>query len=322
MIAFEHIVRGALASVILCAPAFAYAADGRSPAVTAMAEALFKEGKKLLAEQKVAEACRKFESSYRIDPAPGTLINLALCHEQEGKLATAWGEFNESLQIAKKTNRADRMKIAREHISTIEPLLSRFVVIVPDGAAKIALTVEMDGVPLEEGAWGTAIPIDSGEHKAIVRAPKHKTWEKQVVVEQSKVATVVVPKLERIPDPAPPPQGGKWKIPVGISALGVSAVLFGIGGYFGVRALTLGREVTTECNDLVCSEATWQKIDDGRGAATAANVLIGVGLAAAATGTFFLITAPRAAKEPPPPTAFFRFSLGPTEQSMGIGGTF
>ena len=95
MIAFEHIVRGALASVILCAPAVAYAGDGRSPAVTAMAEALFKEGKKLLAEQKVPEACRKFESSYRIDPAPGTLINLALCHEQEGKLATAWGEFNE-----------------------------------------------------------------------------------------------------------------------------------------------------------------------------------------------------------------------------------
>ena len=99
------------------------------------------------------------------------------------------------------------MKIAREHISTIEPLLSRFVVIVPDGAAKIGLTVEMDGVPLEEGAWGTAIPIDRGEHRAIVRAPKRKTWEKLVAVEQSKVATVVVPKLEQNSGPAASAQG-------------------------------------------------------------------------------------------------------------------
>lgn len=327
MTAFEHILGGVLASAILFSPAVLHAADGKSPAVTAMAEALFKEGKKLLAESKVAEACRKFESSYRIDPAPGTLLNLAICHEKEGKLATAWGEFNESVQIAKKTRRADRMKIAREHISAIEPLLSRFVVLIPDDGAKIGLTVEMDGVPLEEGAWGTAIPIDPGEHKAVVRAPKHKTWEKLVVVEHSKVATVVVPKLERIPDPKPPDVGGRWKKPVGFSALGVSAVMLGIGGYFGGRALSLGGEVAAECDELVCSDATWQKIDEGRGAATASNVLIGVGLAAAAAGTFFLITAPPATKDAPTKdapavTAFLRFSVGPERQFLGIGGTF
>ena len=98
------------------------------------------------------------------------------------------------------------------------------------------------------------------------------------------------------------------------------AVLLGIGGYFGVRALALGREVTTECTELVCSEVTWQKIDEGRGAATAANVLIGVGLAAAATGTFFLITAPRSAKEPPPATAFIRFALGHDRATLGNWG--
>ena len=323
MIACRSIVRVALASAIVFAPAWTHAAEGRSAAVTAMAEALFKEGKKLLGERKVPEACRKFESSYRIDPAPGTLINLALCHEQEGKLATAWGEFNESLQIAKKANRADRAKIAREHISTIEPQLARFVVVVPEGATKIGMVVEMDGVPLEEGAWGTAIPIDAGDHKAIARAPKHKTWEKQVAVEHSKVATVVIPKLERIPDPVPPDMGGKWKKPVGFSALGASALLLGFGGYFGVRALQLGAEVNTECNKLlVCSAATWNKIDTGRNAALASNLMIGFGVAAAAAGTFLLVTAPRSSTEPPPATAYIHFMLGPERQFIGIGGTF
>jgi hypothetical protein len=321
MIACKTIVRLILASTLVFVPSRTNAAEGKSSAVTAMAEALFKEGKKLLAERQIPEACRKFESSYRIDPAPGTLLNLAMCHEQEGKLATAWGEFNESLQIAKKTNRADRSKIAREHISAIEPLLSRFVVIVPEGATKLGLVVEMDGVPLEEGAWGTAMPIDAGDHNAIVRAPKHKSWEKLVTVEHGKVATVVVPKLERIPDP-PQDLGGRWKKPVGFSALGLSAVLLGIGGYFGARALTIGGEVNANCEKLVCNAATWQKIEDGRNAAVGANLLIGLGIATAGVGTFFLVTAPRSPKEATPAHAYLQFSIAPDRQFFGMGGTF
>lgn len=320
-IGFELALRGALACAVICTPAAVFA-EGKSAAVTAMAEALFKEGKRLLAERHVAEACRKFESSYRIDPAPGTLLNLATCHEQEGKLATAWGEFNESLQVAKKTNRADRVKIAREHISAIEPLLARFVVVVPEGASKLGLVVEMDGVPLEEGAWGTAIPIDAGDHKAIARAAKHKTWEKLVTVEHSKVATVVVPKLERLPDPVPPNPGGQWKKPVGFGALGLSVVSLGIGGYFGVHALQLGGAVNTECKNLVCDAATWEKIEEGRNAALASNLLIGLGVVSAAAGTFLLVTAPRSPTETPPASAFLRFSVGPERQYLGIGGTF
>jgi hypothetical protein len=246
-----------------------------------------------------------------------------MCHEQEGKLATAWGEFNESLQIAKKTNRADRSKIAREHISAIEPLLSRFVVIVPEGATKLGLIVEMDGVPLEEGAWGMAMPIDAGDHNAIVRAPKHKSWEKLVTVEHGKVATVVVPQLERIPDALPPDPGGRWKKPVGFSALGLSAVLLGIGGYFGARALSIGGEVNAKCEKLVCDAPTWQKIEDGRSAALGANLLIGLGIATAGVGTFFLVTAPRSPKEAAPArAAYLRFSIGPDRQFFGVGGTF
>lgn len=321
-IAFRTVAGGILACAYLLLGPASVRAEGKSSAVTAMAEALFKEGKKLLAERQIPEACRKFESSYRIDPASGTLLNLALCHEQEGKLATAWGEFNESLQLAKKNNRADRVKIAREHISAIEPLLSRFVVIVPEDAGKIGMVVEMDGVPLEEGAWGTAIPIDAGDHRAIARAPKHKNWEKLVTVEHSKVATVVIPKLERMAEPPPPDPGGRWKKPVGFAALGVSAVLLGVGGYFGANALTLGTEVNTECQMLVCNAATWEKIESGRNSALASNLLIGFGVAFAGAGTFFLVTAPGAPKEPPRQSAHFQISVGPDKQFLGIGGAF
>lgn len=319
----SRLMRMALISALI--PAFIGAptiarAEGKSTAVAAMAEALFKEGKRLLAERQIPEACRKFESSYRIDPAPGTLLNLAMCHEQEGKLATAWGEFNESLQIAKKNNRTDRAKIAREHISAIEPLLSRFVLVVPEGAAKIGMTVDMDAVPLEEGAWGTAIPIDAGDHKAIVRAPKHKTWEKTITVEHGKVATLVIPKLEKIPDAVPPDRGNKQKKIIGISALGGSAVFLGLGAFFGARAVSYGSQVSAECPTLVCDARTWEKIDAGRDAALASNVLIGLGVAAAATGTVLLI-ASQPSNEPPA-SAYVQFVLSPEKQFLGIGGSF
>ena len=132
-----------------------------------------------------------------------------------------------------------------------------------------------------------------------------------------------MPKLERLPDPAPLDPGGKWKKPVGYASLGLSGVLLGLGGYFGARAVSLGGEVNQECPNLVCSEATWQKIDDGRNSALASNLLLGFGVAAAAAGTFFLITAPKAPKKDQPvANVDIRFSLGPSRQFIGVGGTW
>ncbi len=55
------------------------------PSNTALAESLFREGKRLSSEKKFAEACPKFAESYRLDPGLGTLLNLATCHESEGQ---------------------------------------------------------------------------------------------------------------------------------------------------------------------------------------------------------------------------------------------
>src|SRR5262245_2520720 len=81
----------------------------------ALATALFREGRALLAEKRVADACLKFEESHRLDPSGGTILNLALCHEQEGKLARSWSEFNEAIAFARRDYRADRESEAREH---------------------------------------------------------------------------------------------------------------------------------------------------------------------------------------------------------------
>ena len=100
------------------------------------AEELFRRGKAFTAQGKHAEACPMYDESHRLDPQMGTLLNVALCHEQVGRTASAWGEFRAVEQQARAASppREDRVKLAREHADKLEPRLSRIKVVVPAGA--------------------------------------------------------------------------------------------------------------------------------------------------------------------------------------------
>src|SRR5437868_2773215 len=104
---FRRMLVVALLLSLLTAPAPAQAA---SPTADdkALATILFRDGRTLLAAGKVLEACLKFEESQRLDPAGGTILNLALCHEREGRLARAWSEFKEAEAVARGDGRSDR----------------------------------------------------------------------------------------------------------------------------------------------------------------------------------------------------------------------
>lgn len=72
-----------------------------APTDRALAQAHFDEGRALLARGAIAAACPKFVESYQLEPALGTLLNLALCHEAQGRLASAWAEFNDARKAAR-----------------------------------------------------------------------------------------------------------------------------------------------------------------------------------------------------------------------------
>src|SRR5690349_12619904 len=94
----------------------------------AAADQLYKEARALAQKGKHAEACPKFEASYKLDRALGTLLNLADCHEHVGKVASAWAEWNEAIDMAKRANDDKREKFATKRRNEIEPKLPRLAV--------------------------------------------------------------------------------------------------------------------------------------------------------------------------------------------------
>src|SRR5262245_41081861 len=109
------------------------------------AEALFRDARKLFDAGKYAEACEKLQASQRIDPAVGTLINLARCYEKVGRTASAWAAWRDAAATAKQQGQPAREKTAREAADALEPSLARLTIEVPADAREISLKITRDG---------------------------------------------------------------------------------------------------------------------------------------------------------------------------------
>jgi hypothetical protein len=120
------------------------------------AEDLYQQGLALMAAGKWGEAAAKLEESNRIDPAPGTSINLADCYEHMGKLASAWTLFVEAATIfGRKTPPDPRAETAKTRAEALYPRLSRLTIEVPEAVrATPGLVVRRDGQELGAGQIG------------------------------------------------------------------------------------------------------------------------------------------------------------------------
>lgn len=274
----------------------------------AAAEALFEQGKTLMKDGRVAEACLKFQESYRLDPGGGILINLAQCHEKQGKTATAWAEFKEALGLAIKAGRSDREQFARERIAQLEKSLSRLLIEIPPETRTQGLEIRRGGALLGEGSWGEALPVDPGPHQISASAPGHQPHSYPVVVEPGQRVVVKIAPLQPLPAPtssatsstsapaaptAPPPRtaappSNRRTAGLIIGAVGVASLW--VGGIFGVRAIQKRSASDTDCPGGACNARGWEAYEQAQSAARYANVGLALGVVGAGLGTWLILS--------------------------------
>jgi hypothetical protein len=301
----------------------------------AAAEALFREGKKLLEEGSFAAACPKLAESHRLDPATGTLLALAMCHESEGRTASAWAEYAEVASRARREGRADREQAARDRVVALETRLSTLTIAPSAKVAAIdGLTVKRNGAVVSAGAWQTAVPVDPGDHTIEASAPGKRPFSVRVAVGPSGDMQVVeIPQLDDLgPAPGGPPpvvaqasdggvSGGLTPVQIGgIATSAAALVAVGVGTYFGLRAGTLNDESNGDCDATGCGPTGKQKRLDALSAGNTSTLAFVVGGALLAGGTaMFLFGGKRAGGGPDAHVTATAFADG---GGLIIGGRF
>lgn len=162
------------------------------------ADKLFHEGRELLKQGRLEEACGKLAESEKLDSSSGTLMNLAYCHEQLGKFASAFAEFSQAARLAATQQATQRVAEAQRRADALLPRLSYLVVRVKNPVP--LLEVEHAGVKLDPASFNTPVPVDPGPQAIRATAPGYAEWSLVFTVSQPGQLLVEVPQLG--PDPS------------------------------------------------------------------------------------------------------------------------
>jgi hypothetical protein len=192
-----RIVRALAVFAVLATVSPAHADETTAQAAFRQAEALSKQGK-------WAEACPLYEASFRADQQIGVLLHVADCHERIGRTATAWSEFNDAVELARR-KQDNRAAYAQSRADALAPKLSKMHIMLPK-APPPGLVVKRDGADITP-LLGSELPIDPGEHELVVSAPGFLDWHKQVTITATATTThVQVGELEHVKvEPVTPP---------------------------------------------------------------------------------------------------------------------
>jgi hypothetical protein len=290
------------ALVTIGVASFQTPARAQSPAEQMLAQSLFDEGRALMAAKRYAEACPKLAESQRLDPGGGTLLNVAICHELEGRLGTASMEMNAALAQARKDGRQDRFDIATTHLAAIGDRVPKLTIRVPH--EEEGLEVFLDGTALRRPAWNVATIVDPGSHVIDARAPNASAPFRMTVdvhEREQRVVDVVLPAAET-PPPLPastPANDATAFAPIErpseprlrTNPAHTAALVVGSGGLVVAGVAGLGWAISKAQRGSECEEERSFCTPDGLSAADRERAFGWTSLIGAAVGIGGLVTA-------------------------------
>ena len=182
------------------------------------ADRLFEQGRAAVRAGDLGKALERFEQSQRLDPAVGTLLNIADCEEKLGKLASAWTHLRQAIDQMKADD--DRLGPIKKRIVALEPRLPRLTIALAQGTPSFT-KVTRDDVELAGPQLGTEQPVDPGKHQVTVAAPGHRrrVFRVELKVAEHKSLTVepgdeeAAPVVVAVPPAAAPAVSAAQPVP-------------------------------------------------------------------------------------------------------------
>jgi hypothetical protein len=269
----------------------------------ALADAPAKDGKELFVQGRTAfndgkyEVARSyFEQSQAIDPAVGTLLNLAVCEEKLGRLAAALGHLKEALV---KVEPADnRRPLITERLADLEKRTPRLTV----RSAKPLnsnVTVSLDGKPIEPAALGTAMRVDPGVRALKCAVPSGVLCAQTVTVREGEDAVAVLALTEpvaspppvAVQSPAPPvsevaPRSAN-ALPYVIGGIGIASLAAGL--ITGMAVINRKATVSDHCDASGCDQQGLDAARTGKTLEVISTVTTLVGVAGIGTSAYLLL---------------------------------
>jgi hypothetical protein len=276
------------------------AGQQRAPAT---AEALFRAGRDAARHGDHATACEKFRESNRLDPAVGTLLNIAICEEELGQLASAWQHYLEVLEGLFVSD--DRLPFVKTRVQALEKRVPRLTLRLSTRAPGTT-RVRLASSELTPASFGVALPVDPGQHELVVRADGHESRHYTVGIAEGEHEEIVVepgPPVQARPAAAPPkpkpssaavaraPTSGRRTAGFVIGGTGVAALA--VGTVAGLMVLDRKAAVEDGCNEQKsCTPEALDAADSGTTLGAVSNVAFVAGILAVLSGAYLVLSSP------------------------------
>lgn len=195
-------------------------------------DALFREGKVLITQEKWREAAEKLREGLRMQSDAEMLLWLGYAEEQLDKFVTAKKHYTQARAEATAAKLTEIEQRASAALEAVNKSLPRIKLKLPEGTT---VMVYLDEVVVK--FWGEGLEVDPGTRTLQVTSPGRKDFRTQVILRPGEVQTVEV----LLPLTAPPPSVPTVPPPKGCGCRTVGEAPEGAGAMLALGALGLLR---------------------------------------------------------------------------------
>lgn len=316
--------RSALVLAFVCTSSLALAA-GKSKGDEA-----FERGRGLLGQGDFAGACNAFEESYALDAAPGTQLNLGICHEKQGQFVAAVTHYKNAAAAFGKSAasaRADAEKRAAEAERMVALIIVKRSPNLP-ADARISIngrqlkTEELEQpMRIDPGPVEMSVDADGFERNVTPIRAESGMQSEAIAVQGARLSTKTVVKTEVRNGLHPLRTAGFV-----VGGIGVASLV--VGGITGILAMGQASIYRDACNRSVtpnvCDQRGYDAAQQLKTLAPLSTITVIAGGVLVAGGVTMILLAPKTSSAEKPRAGHLQFtpSFGPTGASGTLAYTF